>query len=203
MQKFVWSLLSVLLFFLYAYFFPATTGSVDPAPLGIQADATEQTAVVARGAPVDTQAELSRDDVADLYVYTVTRVVDGDTLEVQLGTTTEKVRLLGIDTPELRDKREVVRCFADVAKQKTTELVSGKQVRLEADDTQDDRDRYRRLLRYVYVGDVLVNRELVAQGYAYEYTYRVPYRYQQEFKSLQMEAKEQKMGLWADTCKKI
>ncbi len=199
MKKAVWSLLSLSLFFLYTYFFPDHVGLVGPATKRADTAQTKQAAVVREGVSVP-DIKTTETTTTETDLYTVTRVVDGDTIEVERGGVREKVRLVGINTPELRDKRQLVHCFAEAAKAKTAELVAGREVRLEDDPTQDDRDKYHRLLRYVYVGDVLVNRELVAQGFAYEYTYRVPYQYQKEFRSLQTRAREAQTGLWSDTC---
>jgi micrococcal nuclease len=80
--------------------------------------------------------------------------------------------------------------------------MKGETVKLETDDSQDKYDKYGRLLAYVYLLDnQMANRKLVAEGYAYEYTYDAPYKYQEDFKSLQSFAKREARGLWAkDTC---
>jgi micrococcal nuclease len=82
------------------------------------------------------------------------------------------------------------------------ELVSDQIVRLEYDDTQGYRDTYNRILAYVYLEDgQMVNRKMIAEGYAYEYTYLTPYLYQKEFRQLQNLAKAGSKGLWAtDSC---
>jgi micrococcal nuclease len=121
----------------------------------------------------------------------VTRVVDGDTIEIEGG---ERVRYIGIDTPETVDPRKPVQCFGVEASNKNKELVEGKEVRLEKDIT--DRDKYNRLLRYVYVGDNFVNLELVKQGFAYSYSYPPDIKYQDQFLKAQQEAREAKRGLW-------
>jgi micrococcal nuclease len=114
----------------------------------------------------------------------------------------ETVRLLGINTPETVDPRRAVECFGKEASTRMKEIASGKIVRLEYDDSQDLRDAYGRLLAYVYLEDgQMLNRKMVAEGYAYEYTYLTPYRYQREFRDLQRLAQSAKRGLWAeDTC---
>lgn len=123
--------------------------------------------------------------------FKVTRVVDGDTIEIEGG---EKVRYLGIDTPETVDPRKPVQCFGIEASKKNKELVEGKTVRLEKDIT--DRDKYSRLLRYVWVGDLFINLELVKQGFAISYTYPPDVKYQKEFLAAEREAKEAERGLW-------
>jgi len=131
--------------------------------------------------------------------YTVTRVVDGDTLVVSLGTSTEKVRLLGINTPETVDPRRPVQCFGKEASARMKSLASGQMVHLETDSTQGERDKYGRILAYVYLNDgQMLNRKMIAEGYAYEYTYLHPYKYQQDFKETLAFARNTKVGLWAD-----
>lgn len=132
----------------------------------------------------------------------VLAVIDGDTLEVQIGTQTERVRLIGIDTPETRHPTRGVECFGREATRRTTEFAAGAQVQLEADPSQDDRDRYRRLLRFVWLPDgQLLNEQLVAEGFAFEYTYDAAYAYQARFRAAQQTARTEGRGLWsASTC---
>lgn len=134
--------------------------------------------------------------------YTVVGVADGDTIKVDHGGTIETVRLIGINTPESVDPRRAVQCFGVEASNHTKQLLSGKTVLLESDDSQGNRDKYGRLLRYVLLEDGSnFNRQLVAEGFAYEYTYDGPYKYQQEFKQAQAEASAAGKGLWAaGTC---
>jgi len=135
--------------------------------------------------------------------YKVSKVIDGDTLSILMDGKTIKVRVIGINTPETVDPRRKVECFGKEASDQAKKLLSGKSVRLEADPTQDDKDKYRRLLRYVYLSNNLdYGLEMIRAGYAYEYTYDVPYKYQKEYKKAQREAEVAKTGLWSDaTCK--
>ena len=126
---------------------------------------------------------------------TVTRVIDGDTIEVNLEGTTYKVRYIGIDTPETVHPSQPVECFGKEASAKNSELVEGKIVRLEKDVSETD--RYGRLLRYVWVGDIFVNDYLVRQGYAYASTYPPDVKYADQFAQAQTEAIENNRGLWA------
>jgi endonuclease YncB( thermonuclease family) len=126
---------------------------------------------------------------------TVTRVVDGDTIVVSLEGITYRVRYIGIDTPETVHPSEPVECFGKEASDKNSELVAGKTVRLEKDIS--DTDRYGRLLRYVWVGDIFVNDYLVRQGYAYASTYPPDVKYAQQFAQAQSEAEANNRGLWA------
>lgn len=126
--------------------------------------------------------------------FKVARVIDGDTIEIAGG---ERVRYIGIDTPETVDPRKPVQCFGVEASNKNKDLVGGETVRLEKDIT--DRDKYNRLLRYVWVGETFVNLELVKQGFAFSYSYPPDIKYQDQFLKAQEEAEENKRGLW-DAC---
>jgi micrococcal nuclease len=134
--------------------------------------------------------------------YYVDRVVDGDTIKVKINDTVETVRLIGINTPETVDPRRTVECFGKEASSRMKELLDGEIVRLEYDASQNYRDTYDRILAYVYLEDgQMVNRKMIAEGYAYEYTYMTPYLYQDEFRKLQQLAKSSGRGLWSEnTC---
>jgi micrococcal nuclease len=134
--------------------------------------------------------------------YKVTKVTDGDTLHVMIEGRDEIVRLIGINTPETVHPEKPVECFGKEASQRLKELAKGGVVRLEYDDSQSLRDTYDRLLAYVYLEDgQMLNRKMIAEGYAYEYTYMTPYKYQKEFRELQYVAQSAKRGLWAEnTC---
>ncbi|MBI4085628.1 MAG: thermonuclease family protein [Candidatus Liptonbacteria bacterium] len=121
----------------------------------------------------------------------VIRVIDGDTIEIEGG---ERVRYIGIDTPETVDPRKPVQCFGVEASKKNKELVEGQKVRLEKDVTE--RDKYNRLLRYVWAGDIFINLELVKQGFAQSYSYPPDIKYQNRFIEAQREAREAAKGLW-------
>lgn len=131
--------------------------------------------------------------------YPVTKVTDGDTIKVNIDGTIETIRMIGLDTPETVDPRKPVQCFGIEASNKAKELLSGKKVRLESDPTQGNRGKYGRLLRYVWLEDgTLYNKKMISDGYASEYTYNTPYKYQVEFKQAETEARNAKRGLWAD-----
>ena len=141
------------------------------------------------------EEEIERDGVW------VSRVVDGDTIVVTENGEEKKVRLIGVDTPETVDPRKPVECFGKEASDKTTEYLLGKAVVLEPDLSQGDVDKYGRLLRYVFLENGFhVNLALIADGYAYEYTYDLPYKYQADFKEAEKGAKERRLGLWGDSC---
>lgn len=127
----------------------------------------------------------------------VEKVIDGDTIEVTYGGRKETVRFLGIDTPETHDPRKPVQCFGQAASDYNKSLLEGKSVRLEPDATNSDRDKYRRLLRYVYLPDgTLVNAKLIQDGYAFAYVV-FPLERLDEFKALEQQARAENRGLWA------
>ena len=137
----------------------------------------------------------------------VERAVDGDTLKLSNG---ERVRLIGIDTPEVheseklyRDSRksgqdvETIQALGRRAFLFTKGLVEGKTVRLEFD--VEKRDKYKRLLAYVYLPDgTFVNAEVIKQGYASLMTYPPNVKYVDTFQQLYREARENRRGLWKD-----
>lgn len=131
-------------------------------------------------------------------LYKVLRVVDGDTIVIEVDGKSESIRMIGVDTPELNDSRTGVQCFAKEAAEKTKVLVTGKNIFLEKDDSQGERDKYKRLLGYVFLENgAFVNKALIAGGFAHEYTYDGAYKYQKQFKAAQVEAKQSELGLWA------
>lgn len=131
--------------------------------------------------------------------YKVVKVVDGDTIDVNIDNKIERIRLIGINTPESVDPRRPVECLGIEASNKAKELLSDKEVYLESDSSQDDRDKYGRLLRYVWTKEGLFyNLEIIKLGFAYEYTYIVPYKFQEEFKKAEETARTNKIGLWSD-----
>jgi len=132
----------------------------------------------------------------------VVAVTDGDTIKVSIDGTTKIVRLIGMDTPETVDPRKTVQCFGKEASNKTKTILLNKMVRLESDPTQGELDKYQRLLRYVFTEDgTFFNKLMIEQGYAHEYTYNIPYKYQVEFEVAEKTARETQVGLWnPSTC---
>jgi len=125
----------------------------------------------------------------------VVRVVDGDTIKVRLdGGRIERVRYIGIDTPESVKPGTPVQCFAKKASRFNASLVSGRQVTLKTD--AEERDRYGRLLAYVFADGRFVNRELVARGYARTLTIPPNVAHADEFARLARRAREAGVGLW-------
>lgn len=129
-------------------------------------------------------------------LYQVTHVDDGDTIAVAQGGITETVRFIGMDTPEVKDPRKPIQCYGAEASAKTKSLLSGKKVRLDPDPLGDNRDKYHRLLRYVYLPDgTFVNETLVKQGYAFAYVI-FPFSKLDQFKADEQAAQAAKVGLW-------
>ncbi len=134
----------------------------------------------------------------DPLLHTVVRVVDGDTIVVDVRGVPTKVRLIGLDTPEAVDPRKSVQCFGEEASREAHRMLDGEKVRLEHDPSQDTYDKYGRTLAYVFLQDgTLFNKYMIAEGFGHEYTYRIPYKYQAEFKAAQREARAAGKGLWA------
>lgn len=127
----------------------------------------------------------------------VTEVYDGDTIAVVMNGTPEKIRLIGVDTPETHDPNTPPQCYGQHAAQATTDKLLFKTVRLEADPMGDNRDRYNRLLRYVHTEDgTLWNKELISRGEGFAYI-SFPFTRKVEFMSAQFEAAREKRGLWS------
>lgn len=154
---------------------------------GLQTNNSEVKTDVA--APVETEVP---------ETYQVVAVVDGDTIKVDYHGKTTSVRLIGVNTPETVDPRKDVECFGEEASQFLRSLLEGKAVRLEPDISQSDRDKYDRLLRYIYLDGEDVSLTIIQNGYGYEYTYNVPYQKQARYRAAQTEAENGKRGLWAD-----
>ena len=130
-------------------------------------------------------------------LYEVVHVYDGDTISVR-GTNNreDKVRFIGIDTPEKNHPSRPVQCFSYEATNHLKMLIGTSNVRLVADPTNTNRDRYDRLLRYVYLPDgTSLNAKMIEDGYAFAYT-SFPVIKMDEFLKLEKEAKDANRGLW-------
>lgn len=134
--------------------------------------------------------------IKDQSLYTVTKVYDGDTIEVDMLGNKEKIRMIGVNTPETHDPRKPVECYGQAASDFTKQQLEGKRVRLQADPINQNRDRYNRLLRYVYLPDgTLYNAELIRQGYGFALT-AFPFTKARDFQELEKTAKTANIGLW-------
>ncbi len=143
--------------------------------------------------PIPTPIKSVASQSAELAV--VKRVIDGDTIELNDG---RKVRYIGINTPELHHPVIPVQCFGKEAMEKNKELVEGKTISMKKDVSETD--RYKRLLRYVWVGPIFVNEYLVREGYALQSTFPPDVTYVNLFKKAAGEARLKNKGLWK-SCK--
>lgn len=135
--------------------------------------------------------------------YFVQKVVDGDTIDINLNGTTTRLRLIGMDTPEVVDPRKPVQCFGREASAEGHTLLDGAWVRIEYDPVAGIHDKYGRTLAYVFLqGGTLYNQFMIRNGYAHEYDYNnQKYKYRTQFKAAQQSAQAEKKGFWADdTC---
>lgn len=129
-------------------------------------------------------------------LYSVAHFVDGDTIDVNMDGHTETVRFIGVDTPETHRPNTPVQCFGPEAAAYTKSLIGNNKLRLQADPLDTNRDRYGRLLRYLYLPDgTLVQEKLVSEGYAFAYT-QFPFEKKQQFVNEETQAKAAKKGLW-------
>lgn len=123
--------------------------------------------------------------------FRVSQVIDGDTIELVNG---QRVRYIGIDTPEVAHRNTPAECYGPEAAVKNRELVAGKVVTLEADVS--DVDKFDRWLRYVWVDDVLVNEYLAREGYARANSYWPDVKYQERLDAAELSARSEGKGLW-------
>ena len=141
------------------------------------------------------QEVISPDDVIDLFptaqsAQVVSRVIDGDTIVMA---DENRVRLIGVDAPEMNSDFD---CYAQKAKQRLEELVLNKEVGLEMDISQTD--KYGRLLRHVWVDEMLTSLVLVEEGWAQVSTYPPDVKYQADFLDAQSRAREKGLGIWGE-----
>ena len=131
-------------------------------------------------------------------LFMVFRVVDGDTIEVMRGGVKEKVRLIGINTPETVDPRRKVECFGKEASAHAKEILTGQKVSLVSDDSQTKYDKYGRLLAYVYrVSDGLfINLSLIADGYGKAMPFDDTPMFHTQFADAELAARTALLGLW-------
>ncbi len=147
---------------------------------------------------LDTISQLAEENQPG--TYTATSYIDGDTIAVGMNGKTEKVRFIGIDTPETHKPNTPVQCYGPAAAAHTKNLIAhaGGQVRLASDPLSTNRDRYDRLLRYVYLPDgTLVNEINIKEGYAFYYPY-FPFTKKPQFAAAQADAQKNNRGLWGN-----
>lgn len=135
---------------------------------------------------------------SDPGLYSINHFVDGDTIAVNMNGHTESVRMIGVDTPETHKPHTPVQCYGPAAAAFTKNIIGTQKVRLQADPTNQNRDRYGRLLRYVYLPDGrLVEKELISGGYGFAYT-SFPFQKKDEFVAAEEQAKAASKGLWGN-----
>jgi micrococcal nuclease len=133
-------------------------------------------------------------------LYSIDHFVDGDTIVVNMDGKKETIRMIGVDTPETHKPNSPVQCYGPAAAAYTKNLIGTSQVRLQADSKSTDRDRYNRLLRYVYLPDGrMVEQQLIENGYGFAYL-DFPFDKSGEFARYQDRARAATKGLWQN-CK--
>lgn len=152
----------------------------------------ESVGIVEKDTITPTEKPVATATETQTNLVKVTKVIDGDTIEIESG---ERVRYIGIDTPERGD------CYSNEATNKNSNLVFGKMVRLEKDVSEAD--RYGRLLRYIWIGNELINETLVRDGFAQSSTYPPDVKYQGRFVAAQRVAVNGNLGLWGAVCDSV
>lgn len=155
----------------------------------------------------EKESTVNNDDTSIFETAKVVSITDGDTIVVDINGKTEKLRFIGIDTPEIHHPNKPVQHFGKEASDYTTKQLTNKTIYLQKDVSE--RDKYGRLLRYVWlvkpsknepskeeVIENCFNAELVKNGYAHAYTYPPDIKYNEIFKELEAKAREKHIGLW-------
>lgn len=131
-------------------------------------------------------------------LYSISHFIDGDTIAVNMNGHEEKVRFIGVDTPETHKPNTPVQCYGPAAAAYTKNIIGKNRVRLVSDLLSTDRDRYKRLLRYVYLPDgTLVNEKLIQNGYGFYYPY-FPFSKSSQFETDEKSAMAANRGLWGN-----
>jgi micrococcal nuclease len=169
-----------------------TTAAVEPStpPIATQVPTSPSRSVVPSVTPSPSPTPSAPTGI-------VTEVVDGDTIRVELPTGAETVRIIGIDTPEVVHPSQPEACFGAEATAYAKKALDGETVTLETDPTQDERDKYDRLLAHVYVGDELYAASAIAGGYGIHYVYEAPSSHADELDAAAAAAKADGRGIWA------
>ncbi len=169
--------------------------TVTPAPTPVPA-AAPPTPVPAAATPAPAPAA----PTAAPTTYrdaTVTNVVNGDLVDVSLPGGAARVRLIGIDAPEVVGSGEPFQCYGAEATNRAVALLAGQSVRLELDTSQGERDAAGNLLAYVWLQDgSMYNARMIAEGFALERSGAAAHRYQGQFKAAEQQARNQQLGLW-------
>jgi len=148
------------------------------------------------GPEIDTDPGLSTEPSNEPDGYRVTHVVDGDTFDIDDNGETVRVRVIGIDTPEVYGP-DAPECYGEEASERAKELLDNAIVTLESDPSQDVADRYDRRLAHVVLSDGTQFGELMVKGgFAQAYTYRSPAKYDARYQELEAQARESRSGMW-------
>ena len=169
-----------------------SSGEGEQAAVTQEPEPTEEQKNQLKPEPAEEEESSGRYDA----VATVSRVVDGDTVEIEPAVDgKDSVRLIGVDTPETVDPGENVEPYGPESSNYATSVLEDEEVELEFDEERTD--QYGRLLAYVYLaGDEMFNGELVEGGYAQVYTVEPNARYEERFRALQEEARDAEIGIW-------
>ena len=138
-----------------------------------------------------------------LDTYTLLKVIDWDTIKVENSNEEINVRMVGLDAPEKSTTRYwYTECFWNEATNHLNEILSWiTKIQVEQDPTQWETDKYWRLLWYVFLSWNNINQKMIEDGYWFEYTYNLPYKYQKTFKKAEKNARVNKLWLWdKNTC---
>ena len=174
---------------------PSTTAANEPTTSPAPSASTAPASASPSVAPASASPSVT--PAAAELTGTVTEVVDGDTIRVELPSGLETVRIIGIDTPEVVHPTQPEACYGAEATAFAKETLDGKTVTLEVDPTQDERDRYDRLLAHVYVGDTLYTEAAIAGGFGIHYIYERPSSHADELDAAAATAKAERHGIWA------
>lgn len=182
-------ILAIAFFFLGVQLSPSKTSEqVNTTPTQVtQSDAVES--------KEEVETENDVEPVNNEEIGTIVSISDGDTLRVLVGTNEMNIRLIGIDTPEIHHQDEPIQCYGVAAKQGLSNLILNKEVRLEKDVS--DVDKYDRYLRYIWIGDTLVNEYMTKNGYAMASSYPPDTKYQDLIDTGEKYAKDNLIGFWA------
>jgi micrococcal nuclease len=138
------------------------------------------------------------DDQTIREEYELVKVIDGDTIKIMYDGEEVNVRFIGVDAQESTTRLE---CFGkEATNYMKDKLKDADKIRLEFDESQGMRDKYNRLLGYIYYEDQNLNNQIIRDGYAYEYTYDDPYIYQEQFLESERYARQNNLGIWGDVC---
>ncbi|WP_240416509.1 thermonuclease family protein [Paenibacillus periandrae] len=171
-----------------------STPVTNQVPVNPVATTTAPGVAVSPAATASTIATVPVDDKKFINAK-VTRVVDGDTLEVTINGKKETVRMILVDTPETKKPNTPVQAFGSEASTFTKETLEGKDIKLERDVSE--RDQYKRLLYYVYIGDKMFNETLLEKGLARVAVFPPDVKYVDRFRENQKKAQEAKLGIWS------